>query len=657
MKIRASLTIIALLLADTAFAQSDKTPDSVDKIPAPLVRQLLQADNYEDFISQTLQIIRRNAKDRIHLTQKDIDDKEASAIRVARVRRVTTLLAMDADNDGKVTRKEVEAYFHNEANTFGNTDPAWIETQITNTMKADLNGDGVIDYKEMRTLPEEEEGKIKAGFRTQEDFIALSPRKDDTLSIDDLKKLATDAFMLVDTNKDGLLSPEEKAVLQKHAQNMTPNAAVASRDSSSCFADISNNKYNYTVYTSYVPPIERRNVSAYINKDVPPAQQYELHIIGSRMGGRKIKLMPSRKPLVIVLATGGERIWDFELQPGARVKEVILHGGSPQHLNGLPPSVTVTTLTDACLPGYAYSTQWEPLSQEDGNISQLHRTFIKNIQKYTGLVETSFQGGWRLEGELTIPFDPSIGRTAGIPGKDVTYMDPSVKATQQESLKKYMEFSKSLPEEAKPTFKLLTDMMEKGKFPIQLPYERNGRNEHAPRYFEELDYTNATVIRAEKNDDKINCNERGTPPGGRYVIIGNDKVNTIYCNLDNEIIRGGDKGNTIENQWGNTIINAGKGDDIIEAGWGRSILIFEKSWGHDLVDKVCFNSAVDGKTMYGYERNKSWNFPYENFIVFGPGVYQSDMQWEGQNALKNMKTGDQITFRNKCFNIVYYEDK
>jgi hypothetical protein len=53
-----------------------------------------------------------------------------------------------------------------------------------------------------------------------------------------------------------------------------------------------------------------------------------------------------------------------------------------------------------------------------------------------------------------------------------------------------------------------------------------------------------------------------------------------------------------------------------------------------------------------------WPYPYNNFIVFGPGIHRSDMVWQQGGALVNPKTKDERDFRGgSCFNLVYEDDQ
>lgn len=50
-----------------------------------------------------------------------------------------------------------------------------------------------------------------------------------------------------------------------------------------------------------------------------------------------------------------------------------------------------------------------------------------------------------------------------------------------------------------------------------------------------------------------------------------------------------------------------------------------------------------------------WKYPFRSFIIFGPGIFPVDIE-VSKSALKNKKTGDEITFPSgNCFNLVYAE--
>ena len=151
-----------------------------------------------------------------------------------------------------------------------------------------------------------------------------------------------------------------------------------------------------------------------------------------------------------------------------------------------------------------------------------------------------------------------------------------------------------------------------------------------------------------KNIDVPHANTNGA------ILAGDNNDNVIKNVHGNVTIIGNGGADKIDSSHGNDIIEAGAGNDIIKAGLGADILVFNKKWGKDTINKSCSTSKKRPK-----DSEKLWSWEFNNFIVFGKGVYPNDMEWKNKLKLVNIKTGDSITFDSAnscCFNFVYYEE-
>lgn len=172
-------------------------------LPKPLVRTLRNATYYEEYLAQVLRPLRQLPGSKNSLSQADLDEMQKVREAVVRASQIQRILAADLDGDGKVTRKEVEAYAVTQRNSSAE--------QVTLLMQFDTDDNHVITYEEMRVLP-------KGAMAIRQDselteLLTLDNDKDGTLTLEELKKAADDAFNSLDTNKDGKLSPDEKTVL------------------------------------------------------------------------------------------------------------------------------------------------------------------------------------------------------------------------------------------------------------------------------------------------------------------------------------------------------------------------------------------------------------------------------------------------------------
>ncbi len=613
---------LSLFFSELAFCEDlSESLEGFDssKYPEQLLAQFKRSDNLEQITASSLRVIRTTGRDPVYIDASDIDELKRKAILHERKIQVASLLDYDSNNDGVIDSSEMTLALKN------NRTSVLIKS-------IDINNDGTIDFAEMRTVTKANKVKIDARFSDLEKLLLLDPNDDGKITVEEYSTVINKLFLMVDLDKDHVLNPGEKYFLDRKSKALKH----ARQKCSLPFMDVHDNRKEYSAFKS-------KRLTAYINTGVPNNQEYELHVVGSYEGPGRIRIKPSNKPLILVLASHKASIWLLEVLPGAMIKEIILQGNKDQKIKGVPDGVELTRRPANCA---GYASSWFPADRFDGKTSASFSGFISNIQKFTGLIETTFQGAYRLEEKLDIPLNEQQYKRHVI-----AFEDPSTKSSHAESLQKYKNFHNSIPGKLKPTLLLLIGLMETGKFPVQFPNAEPGGKRESAKYFEEFNY-DISALKASKTHPDIECKNRDIA-----MLIGDDTSNILSCGRGNQIIWGGGDTDHINDAWGNDIINGGEGDDVLDAGWGRDIIVFEKDWGADIVSKTCHDSKIyDASRLYGFERNTDWSYPYINFIVFGPGVFQEDMIWDG-NIYMNTVTGDQITFKDKCFNYVFYEDK
>ena len=605
--------------------------------PTVLINILNRSTYLEDAIATGLRYIRQSGENPKILEEKDIKKSENDRIRQTRIRQVSIILAYDQNDDGIVTKKEIL-----EPQQIKDTKPSRIKSfqeRQKNTFKQyDTDENGKITFKEMRTLTQNSKENIARQLEPQKQLLLLDPNNDKKLTANELTKIITQAFELLDINKDSNLSREEKneliLVQRQKSEALAKSGCVLP------YPAVYDKSQNYQAFKN-----ADKKISAYINHSVPTGKKYELHVIGAYKGSRHIQISPSAKPLVLVLASYEASLWTFDIHPKAKVKEIILQGNKEQRVKEISKNIKITVRPRTCARN---EYKWEPKNKFEGKANKKFSAFIKDIQQFTGLIESSFQGSSKLPAGIEVPF-----KQQGYEEYKIVFKDPSAKATHKESIEKYKKLQRALPKELSNTFKTLIKMMEKGKLPVHFPDDPTGETSNSgARFFEELNFTPKILARTTTNSPTVECPNRDTG-----VILGDNEMNNLTCSWGNQIYWAGNGIDHINDAWGADLINAGKGNDMIDAGWGRDIIVFEKNWGSDVVEKTCHRSnSPDITKMYGYETNKDWAFPYINFIVFGPGIYERDMEWQGQ-ILMNKRTNDSITFYDKCFNFIYYEDK
>jgi Ca2+-binding EF-hand superfamily protein len=239
MKFYRILFIIGIVLLSTfpnispAQAEQPEVYDSPSDIPDALMRMLRMANYEEQYVFQALATIRQNAADYVSLSASDLKVVEEKKVQGQRQRQVQSLMRYDTDVDGKITRDEVEQSLSSSRHS----KQTYKEDAINKTMQADLDKDDVLTREEIVKFADQELKELSKKYKKYnrqgnqlEDILDLDPNNDKKLTVDELKSLAIKAFRTVDSDGNGILSEDEKKIVQEINNERQKLARIISPD-------------------------------------------------------------------------------------------------------------------------------------------------------------------------------------------------------------------------------------------------------------------------------------------------------------------------------------------------------------------------------------------------------------------------------------------
>ncbi len=419
------------------------------------------------------------------------------------------------------------------------------------------------------------------------------------------------------------------------------------------------------------------------NLDAEPP--VHVHILSIRGGSGRVVVSATDKPVWLVLVSSQPSIWHIERAPGATLERIV----ASQTISELHFSDTLVAesnsvfdllLGEAPQPSALADVQ---LISRSNCIASLHRfqeyedrkKFIPTllgVRALLGHPEMSFQSASHpsyFELPFRVPFaepDVSIERLAAVaklaepPRARTTTRAPQPESSAASQFERYANMERR--SDIRPiTFATPRELLSsldayrnKGLIPSLMPASgRGGQGLDVAAWYSLSDYRSAYTRRVPTGITKDACN------GGRdqdfLIIEGTDGINDVKCSWGKQMYftRGGD--DRIDDSWEDDIIYAGTGNDIIDAGWGNDLLFFNYGWGQDAVEKTCHNAPYRPQDSVGARKvNWSAEWPYKNFIVFGKDVARDDIV-RVNNKLVHKQTGDSITLKNDCFNLVFWQ--
>jgi Ca2+-binding EF-hand superfamily protein len=148
----------------------------------------------------------------------------------ARAMALPTLLQLDLNGDGVITREEVEAFFTGnlivalfaqKSGELSAVERQKLQAGVDQAMAPDTNLDGRIDAAEMLVYAEKRAIRY-SGNPLQWVVLTLDENKDGRVTLDEYLKTAEAAFHKVDSNGDGILSKDEIDAFRKQSMQ-APN--------------------------------------------------------------------------------------------------------------------------------------------------------------------------------------------------------------------------------------------------------------------------------------------------------------------------------------------------------------------------------------------------------------------------------------------------
>ncbi|MBM7063383.1 hypothetical protein JQX08_21905 [Pseudomonas sp. UL073] len=394
-------------------------------------------------------------------------------------------------------------------------------------------------------------------------------------------------------------------------------------------------------------------LSAFVSRRASAPQQ-ALQLFGVYGGMPRIELGAGAQPANLLLTSYDRSIWNLSLASDADIRRIFVAdavaevrlqrradpswGGRLKRALGLTrPLATIelvklSRVQTCSLYGYAW--------QNDEKAQ--FRSLIAATEQVTGLQVQSFQGSYApalnsppFATPLATPSPTTPAPPAAVPVTAVAEAAPApANAAQVHSVDDLRNVVRQLIERGVLPPRLASMDMASGGTLLEL---------------QPLDLASRPAIVADARGQLV-C-----PSHGDSALQGDDGPNIAECGFGNTQFYGGGGKDLLDDAWGNDLIYGGSGDDSLDAGWGADVLLFERGWGHDILDKTCHNARFDAASTPGAAQLE-YRWRFNNFIVFGPGIAPADLTWDG-NLLRH-RNGDSLEFKggNACFNLVFADD-
>lgn len=161
------------------------------------------------------------------------------AEQIARAQRRTETIKRwaqwDLDNDGKVTRAELELYWgrqarqliRSESNVLLMPTPEQSVQRLAKltdeALALDLDGDGIITFAEVRKTADDSAHKslsVESPLKSKKLPESLDSKKDGAISLKEFETVARKVLGIIDSNGDGIISADERKTLNERAQDL-----------------------------------------------------------------------------------------------------------------------------------------------------------------------------------------------------------------------------------------------------------------------------------------------------------------------------------------------------------------------------------------------------------------------------------------------------
>lgn len=442
--------------------------------------------------------------------------------------------------------------------------------------------------------------------------------------------------------------------------------------------DILDYSHNVTVEPTSSPVYRYKT-----NLDAEPP--VHVHIVSIQGGSGRVVVSETEMPVWLVLLSQLPSIWHIERTSGALVERIVANQSVSELRISDTPGAPARSLLERVLGAQADTiplpdirvlprSRCLPFLRRFQAFDDRRRFIpaLAGLRNWLGHPEMSFQSldnPSYFERPFRVPFEEpevsveklaAVAKLAEPPSSAATAQPPRPEERLDAQFERYADMPRRDDVRAE-TFddpdELLASLesyRDKGLIPSSMPESSpGGRGLDVSGWYSLGDYRNAYTKRVPEGVTEDACD------GGRkhefLIVDGTDASNVVHCAWGKQLyfLRGGD--DRVDDSWEDDIIYAGPGDDVIEAGWGNDLLFFNYGWGRDTVEKTCTRAAYrpqdsSGSTKVAWSRD----WPDKNFLVFGKSISRSDIV-RVKDKLVHKETGDSITLKDDCFNVVFWE--
>ncbi len=265
-------------------------------IPDALLASIRAGTTIEQYIASTIAPIRQADRDQDGLDHADIERLQIIARARDRANGIGQVLRYDLDGDFTVTRTELAQS--------ANGDPEQLSPMLASLLKRyDSDGDGRITLEEAANSAL----RNRDTDTSLENLLALDPDGDGRLTATELRFVAQNAFAIVDSDGDGVISKEEDAAIAKWR-----NLAQWLRSQSACMLPRAPQDASVVMFGSYE--------SDAISSAVIGGQDQETDLMD-------VVIEPGTQPLYLVLTSYKSMVWRLSGATG-RVVQAVVHSFS-----------------------------------------------------------------------------------------------------------------------------------------------------------------------------------------------------------------------------------------------------------------------------------------------------------------------------------------
>ena len=164
----------------------------------------------EEFVLRHITSFRRVTEGKQSLSREDVRKIQEEFLEEKRKRQLTHLLSYDLNFDSNVTKSEVSEVVSR--NYKGSVQAEQARDRIIDqTMKHDIDGDGILSYQEMANSASRNDIDfiMNPEMKRLQEFYRFDANKDGTVTTEEVNTVARVYFKSIDLNGDTVLSADE----------------------------------------------------------------------------------------------------------------------------------------------------------------------------------------------------------------------------------------------------------------------------------------------------------------------------------------------------------------------------------------------------------------------------------------------------------------